>query len=301
MSMENINFQVVSDFEQAKQLWEKFSNNELLFDTWEFRNCFYKYDNFPIYFIVGYDQGEPIGILGLQRNTEQNYLEFFGGSWMEDNKVLVKSGYEGAIPNFYAQIQETAHMIAINQADQFTQGLPLDDYKFQLDLTNYKTYTDFIEDKFNKKSQDTFRRKIRKIEENKIEIIENNDADIETLIEFNLKTFGDDSSFINEKRKSAYRDFLNLSFEKHLISIKVNDVLQSVSLNLKHNGIMYYLNAGSNNEEIPNLGSYTLLTDIQKSIDLGCKTFDALMISYNWKERWHFNMIPYHKFNFNYQ
>jgi hypothetical protein len=299
--MEQINYQIITDPDQTHQLWEQFSSNELLFDTWEFRNCFYKLDNFPLYFIVGYDQGAPIGLLGLQRNTEHNYLEFFGGSWMEDNKVLVKPGYEAAIPDFYAQIKEPAHLIAINSPDAYTQSLPLDDYKFQLDLTNYKTYWDFIEDKFNKKGQDTFRRKIKKIETNKIEVIENNNPDIEKLIEFNIKTFGDDSSFNNEKRKIVYRDFLNLSFEKYLMTIKVNGVVQSVSLNLKHNGIMYYLNAGSNNEEIPNLGSYTLLTDIQKSIDTGCRIFDALMISYNWKERWHFNMVPYHKFNYNYQ
>jgi len=299
--MEQINYQIITDPDQARQLWEQFSSNELLFDTWEFRNCFYKLDNFPLYFIVGYDQGAPVGLLGLQRNTEHNYLEFFGGSWMEDNKVLVKAGYEAAVPDFYAQIKEPAHLIAINSPDVFSQGLPLDDYKFQLDLTNYKTYWDFIEDKFNKKGQDTFRRKIKKIETNQIEVIENNNPDIEKLIEFNIKTFGDDSSFNNEKRKIVYRDFLNLSFEKYLMTIKVNGVIQSVSLNLKHNGIMYYLNAGSNNEEIPNLGSYTLLIDIQKSIDTGCRIFDALMISYNWKERWHFNMVPYHKFNFNYQ
>lgn len=294
--MDSINFQVATNLDECKEYWEKFSPNITLFDLWNFRYCFYKHDNFPLHFIVGFLKSEPVGILPLQLNTDQGYLEFFGGSWMEDNKVFIDEKYLDLIEKFFSQITDKANLIAINSKDVFCSALPIDEYKYQLDLTNYSSYWDYIRDKYNKKGNDTFKRKFKKIEQNSIEFIKNNPEDMELLIEFNIKNFREDSSFNDEKRKLIYKDFLNLGLEHHLITIKVNGVKQAVSMNIVYKGVFYYLNAGSNFEEIPNLGNYTVMNDIGKAIELKCKIFDALMISYNWKERWHFNKIPFTKF-----
>lgn len=294
--MDSINFQVVSNLDECKEYWERFSPKVTLFDLWDFRYCFYKYDNYPLHFIVGFLGSEPIGLLPLQLNTNEGYVEFFGGSWMEDNKVFIDEKYFDLTEKFFLQITGKANLIAINTKDKFCSSLPVDEYKYQLDLTNYSSYWDYIKDKYNKKGNDTFRRKFRKIEQDSIEFIENNPEDMDLLIELNIKNFKEDSSFNDGKRKLIYKDFLNLGLEHHLITIKVNGIKQAVSMNIVYNGIFYYLNAGSNFEEIPNLGNYTIMNDIGKAIELKCKTFDALMISYNWKERWHFNKIPFTKF-----
>jgi hypothetical protein len=295
--MENPNFQVITDIEECKKYWEMFSFKTTLFDLWDFRYCFYKYDNYPLHFIVGFLDSQPIGLLPLQLNTDKGgYLEFFGGNWMEDNKVYIDEKYSGFVEKFFGHITDKAHLIAINSPDSYCSSLPIDEYKYQLDIKNYSSYWDYIQDKYNDKSQDTFRRKFRKIEQNSIEFSENNSEDMDLLIELNIRNFKEDSSFNDEKRKLIYKDFLQLGLEYHLITIKVNGVKQAVSMNIVYNDVFYYLNAGSNFEEVPNLGNYTIMSNIGKAIELKCKKFDALMISYNWKERWHFDKIPFTKF-----
>ena len=294
--IENLNFRVITNTDECKEYWGKFSPQITLFDLWDFRNCFYKYDNYPLYFIVGFLDQEPIGLLPLQMNINEGYLEFFGGSWMEENKVYISEKYSELIKNFFLQIKGKANLIAINGPDKFYSLLPVDEYKYQLDLTDYSSYWDYIKDKYNKKGNDTFKRKFKKIEQNSIEFIENNPEDMELLFKLNIKNFKDDSSFNDEKRKLIYKDFLELGLEHHLITIKVNGIKQAVSMNIVYKGVFYYLNAGSNFEDIPNLGNYTIMNNIGKAIELKCKIFDALMISYNWKERWHFNKIPFTKF-----
>ena len=135
--METVKFRVIYDIKEAQEYWEQFSYKETLFDLWQFRYSFYKYDNFPIYFILGELAGNVVGLLPLQRDTTNNFLQFFGGYWMEDNKVFIKPEYIGLIPQFYEQIKEPAKLKGIHQDDGFTANLPLDDYRYRLDLTNY--------------------------------------------------------------------------------------------------------------------------------------------------------------------
>jgi hypothetical protein len=297
-----LTFEIISDLDQARALWSEFSYDQTLFDTWEFRHCFYKYFNFPIHFIVGKnDSGEKVGLLALQRNTNEGYLEFFGGSWMEDNKLFIKPGYEHEAQAFYSQINEPAHLIGINGGSDYEKGLVLDEYKYLLPISNYNSYQDYISDKFNKKTQQTYARKFRKIESLNPQMILNQDPDIEKLIDYNIQTFGEDSSFHSPYRKEIYRDMLSLPFNRYLLSIKINDQIEAVCLNIEYKGTMFYLNAGANNQQIPNLGSYIIMQAIDIAIKNKFNTFDALMISYNWKERWHFNKIPFNKFDYSYQ
>lgn len=288
----------ISDLDTAHSIWNDLSYNKTLFDNWDFRFVFYKYFNYPLDFITyRSDQGELLGLLPLQFNSDNNYYEFFGGSWMEDNKPYVKDGNSEIIPQLFGGIKGPAHLIGINSDDGLSKSFPLDDYKYQLDLSNYSSYLDYITDKFNKKSQQTYRRKFRKIEELDPQILLNRNEDIEKLIEYNIQTFQDDSSFHSPFRKEIYRDLLNLPQNKYLISIMINNKIEAVCLNIEYNNIFYYLNAGANNLDIPNLGSFIIMQAIDLAIKNKCNIFDALMFSYNWKERWHFNKLPFTKYD----
>ena len=295
---EEIHFEIMTDvdMEKAKSLWEQFSYKVTLFDLWDFRYCFYKYDNFPVRFIIGSVKGEPIGLLALQENTEDKCWEFFGGSWMERNNVYVKPGFEMYIEDFYMQVPAPALLGSIYQTDQYSVNLPLDDYNYRLDISYYQNFWDYISDKYSKKGQQTYKRKIRIIEEQKVEFLMNNFEDIDLLIALNLKNFGEESSFNDVKRQQVYKDFLKLDLPIFLQTILIDGKKEAVSLCIKYNETMYYLNAGSNYEAVPNLGNYKILQDIDTAIREKCKMFDALMIAYNWKERWHFDKVPYTKF-----
>ena len=294
--METIQFKIIEDIEQAQKYWELLSYKETLFDLWVFRYSFYKYDNFPLHFILGEINGEPIGLLPLQRDTTKNFLQFFGGFWMEDNKVFIKPEHKHLMPKFYEQIHEPAKLVGINPDDDFTRKLPLDGYKYQLDISQYKSYRDFIKDKFEPDTQHKFRKKIKKIEQYKVEIQKNNLGDIELLFKFSKIIFGADSSFHDPKREALYRDMLTLGLDVYLFTFLIDGKKQAVSLCIKYNDIMYAVNSGINRTEVPDLNSYCSLIKIDEAIKSKCKTFDALMGSFGWKEPWHFKPTAFNKF-----
>ncbi len=97
--MKSLTFKTISNKKDACILWDIFSPKKTLDDEWDFRYTFYKYLKFPLRFIVGFDNGKPIGLLPLQLNTNKGvsqkkfearepFLEFFGGIDTGDNKIF---------------------------------------------------------------------------------------------------------------------------------------------------------------------------------------------------------------------
>ena len=102
---------VVKDLPEAERLWQLLSPQTTIYDSWEFRYCFYKYFNFELFFYVAYDDATPVALLPLQYNSDTGWLEFFGGdNYMEDNRVFVKPGYESIIPKIYASVDRPAKL-----------------------------------------------------------------------------------------------------------------------------------------------------------------------------------------------
>lgn len=110
-----LRFEIVNTLEEAELYWKKFSPQKTICDSWEYRYNFYKYLKFEIVFFVGFENDIPIGVLPLQRNRHSKSLEFFGGSYMEDNTVFVQSGYEFAIQNF---INKYKNNVGLNISQQ---------------------------------------------------------------------------------------------------------------------------------------------------------------------------------------
>jgi hypothetical protein len=129
---------------QAEKLWRLFSPQETIYDDWQFRALFHKYHQHELQFYVGYQNDEPVGFLPLQYNAIEKHLEFWGGSYMEDNRVFIKTGFEQYIPEFYKNIPSKATLGYIRGTDPFTTQLPLEDYKYILPLQGISSIEDFI-------------------------------------------------------------------------------------------------------------------------------------------------------------
>ena len=89
---------------------------------------------------------------------------------------------------------------------------------------------------------------------------------------------------------------LKLDMDVHLFTFIVDEKKRAVSLCIRYNDIMYAINSGVNRNEIPDLNTYCSLMKIEEAIKLKCKSYDALMTSYGWKEQWHFTPTPFKKF-----
>lgn len=298
MNNKKINVNIINDIEQAQTVWKNIVSSKLIYDDWDFRYFFYKYFSYPLRFYAGYDNGELIGFLALQYNSVLKMLEFFGGSFMADNHVFIKPGYEEYIPQFYNSIKEPARLEDITGEDPFTKSLDILEYKYVADISKMKNADDYLVKKFRAKSRNKLRKKIKSIEAVNPKIIVDNYKDIDALMELNKKAFGKESSFFKPFRNEIYHDLFKLNLDIYMFSFIVNSKKEAVSLSVKYKDTYVYINAGTNKDDVSNLGTYVILKNIEKGIQTGAKFFDAGLEDLGWKERWHFEKIPQRVFVF---
>lgn len=304
--MNTLTFKVITDLAEAKAFWELFSPNSTIDDEWAFRYEFYKYLNFPLHFIVGYDGEKPVGLLPLQLNTNKGmstvrfemtepFLEFFGGIDTDDNKVFILPEYKQFIPEFLKQINSIAVLAPL--AEQYTvsnnQAIYYTD-KFVVDLKGLTNLDMFLEKNFHGKSKRRLRNRIHYFYKNyKIEIRKGTDKDLELLFSLNQSRFGERSAFHMEHRRQLFRDLLHL-YNADLFTIYIDGKPKAVSFSLMHKGVYSGLNSGYD-YSIRDLGKFVFITKIQRAIELGCEVFDAGKNDNGWKEHFHLQKIPQYK------
>lgn len=292
--MTNFSVKIITDPKEAEKLWQLLSPKENIYDLWDFRYCFYKYDNYELNFYAGYVDGELMGLMPLQYDSK-GYLDYFGGDFMESNRIFTKPGYENYIPNFYASIERIAKLDDIVGSDEFTQKLDMEDYKYTLNLDSLKKYNDFIEKYLSGKAKKNLKREIKQIKENELKITENDFGDLDLLIDLNISNFKDDSYFVLPNWRQTFHDLIKLNFDFYLITISVNGKKQAVSLSILYNGVYSVLAVGSS-REVPNIGKYLTLKNFQKAIDLKAKTIDFGMGDCGWKKHWNLEKTPQFEF-----
>lgn len=295
--MTKITFRVITDIIEAQKIWELLSPKKSLYDDWNFRYTFYKYYKPEILFQVGYVDEKPIGLLPLQHEAGITTLDFFGGDYMEDNRVFILPGYEEYLPEFYHSLTEKVRLDFITGEDEFTKQLPFSDYKYILPLHDFTSSDEYIQKYFQGETKKKLIKRLKKVAEHQIEILSNQWDDIELLFEFNIQKFQDHSMFLRPFRKEIFRDFISAtSFQTRLITFVVDGVKQAVSMSIMYNGIYASMNTGVHPEAVKDLSSYIHVKKIDDALQLNMKVFDAFVRNYGWKENWKFVKIPQYKF-----
>lgn len=287
----------VTDIKEAQRLWRALSPHKFIFDDWDFRFTFYKYETYPVDFYAAYErcglEEILVGLMPLQVNPEYG-REFFSEVDCEENRPFVKAGYEKIIPDLYAAIEGPAKCFDISGNDSFTAALPLEDYIYVLPLAGLSSFEDFLSSRLSPKKRRNIKQELKEIEKDQPEIVWNNKTDIESLFALNIKNFGEDS-YLNVSGQRAWRELLNPAWDYHLVALKINQQIAAASLAIYYNHTYYYLiNGVSHNTH--SLGKYLNKINIEKAISLGADYFDAGLGDCNWKEAWHFDRVPQYKF-----
>lgn len=290
--MNTLEIKRIENINEAKLIWNKLSPDKTLCDNWDFRYCFYKYFNYPLYFYAGFDKGEIVGLLPLQFNEQDKQLEFFGGNFMRDNHVFIKPGYEECIPQFYNAISQPAKMQSIVGGDEFTKSFEIYKYKYIANLSGLKNADDYFLKGFTSRSRKKLRNKLKLIEPYKPEVILNNFEDIDFLIDLNRKNFGERSSFNKPHRHEIFHDLFKLDLDFYFMSYVINGKKEAASFSLKYKDTFVYINSGTNKDGIPGLGSYVIFKQIEKAIETGASSLDAGLGDSGWKEIWHLEKVP---------
>lgn len=281
---------------EAKKWWEHFSPNVTLYDAWDFRHCFHERLNYDIFFYVGYTGEQPVGLLAMQYNSRRQCYEPFGGSYMYDVSVFIAPGYENYIPKFYETLPQPTKIIDITGEDIFTASLPVSSHKYLLNLESFSSVHDYLEKKMVSKYRTNIKRRVKLTEQTGVTVEHNQLADLDLMIELNLRTFHD-SNFQKPFRREIFHDLIEkYAFGTEMLTFSLNGVKQAVSLSFNYNGRYYYINLGIDKTASPHLWTYVTFKNIERAIELGCKTFDAGIGDYGWKEHWGFTKFPEHTF-----
>ncbi len=301
MEKQTIQFRCVTDVLEAEKLWREFSPEETIYDAWEFRALFHKYHQKEVRFYVGFLGEEVIGVLPLQYNAEKGWFEFFGGDYMEDNRLFLKLECEIYRPDFYEYMKTLGEKIKleyIRATDDFTKTFEVVDQKWVLPLGGLTSYKDFLDKNFEGKTRNTFYRKIRKFETETIEIIKNNFQDLELLFEYNKLMFGDHSSFNDRPfHQEIFRDLVKMpQFAPEILTFVINGEKEAVSFSLRYKGWYEFFLFGLRPDKIQNLSTLINVHNIQTAIDMQSSYFDAFVGAYGWKDRWHFTPISQYKY-----
>lgn len=310
--MTALDFRIITDLNEARDIWEQFSPHQAIDDEWEFRQIWVEEYNFPLHFIVGYEGEKPVGLLPLQQNTlkglspkllqkNEPFLEFFGGIDTDNNKILTLPGYEYYTADFLKQITSPAVLTDLllpyevnGVAAEYTTD------RFEANLEGLKSFEDFLFKNLSGKSRQAIMNKVRNLYKNfKVEIRPGTQEDLNLLFEYSIQKFGADSSFNMEDRKRIYQNIYK-NFPNDLFVIYLNDKPSAVAFCLIYKNTYISLNIGYDYES-RYVAKLLVATEIQRAIEKGCTKFDAGKGENGWKEQFHLTPIPQYKLELNIQ
>ena len=287
---------LVHDIKEAEALWREISPNKTIFDDWDFRYAFYKYEPCPLHFYVAKEDGKLVGLLPLQFNKDWDGLEFFAEEPCEENRAFIKDGREDIIPKLYSAIKGRAKFYDISGEDKFTCALPLEDYKYILPLDGLKDFNDFLATRLSTKRRHSLAKEILSVDNLKPKYAVNEWADFEKLIILNVNSFAKESYLKTKDDQAPWRELIKKTFNWRLISIQIAGETQAVSLSVNYQGNWHYLLTGVNFQSFPGLGKYLTKVNIEEAIKDGAKYFDAGLGDCGWKDLWHFDRLSQYEF-----
>lgn len=289
---------LIQDLKEAEKLWREISPRRVIFDEWDFRYEFYKYEPKPICFRAAYEinnnHEELIGLMPLVDYAEYGH-GFFAEEPCEENRVFTKSGKEAVIKEIYESLSGKIQFYDISGEDEFTKAFPLEDYKYFLPLQDYQSFNDFAQARFSRKKRHSLNTDFHKIIALNPKIIYGRKEDILKLFSLNNNNFSD-SYLKSEIETSAWKDLLKLPYQWEIISVEINNEIQAVSLSVLYNNRYFYLINGTNYQVYSGLGKYLNRLNLERALELKADVWDVGLGDCNWKEAWHLDRLPQYEY-----
>ena len=281
-------FKVCQDIDECHTFWNKFSPNKGLFDIWNYRLCFYDTSDNEPYFIVGYENGEEIGVIPLCFVKSKSQYTYFGGWFPERNLFFLKD--KAKLAQLLAQCPKNTFIEGIDPSERRYYPFSDDEYTYYLDLSKYDNDFEKYFSSFDKKKQKNFKRELQNIP--KYQIYRNRLQDFDRLVELNIKQYEEDSKFNNETIKKGIYKMIKLANKSNILemtSLEIGGKTEAVDVGIVYGKWYYALIGGANNQKIPNLGKLMNILDIKSAIVRKANFVDFFATSGYWKSTWHFD------------
>lgn len=297
--MASLQFKIITDILEAEKIWRTLSPNLSVFDDWDFRMCFHKYYQTELSFIAGYDGDTLIGLLPLQV-TKDGVLEFWCGSYMEDNRLFIKAGHENQVPAFYDYIKTLGKKITLDYIagnDTYTTSLPVTGYKYVLPLTCANTEA-YIEQTFHGETKKKLKKRLKKVADLNVHITPDVFADFDLFVRYNLEMFADSAFRDRPHHVEIFKELLkeHPNFKARFLTFAVGEEKLAITMGLIYHDTYVSINRGFAATVDASFKEYVQIKKIEDAITLGCKYFDGMAGDYGWKERWGMQKVVQYKF-----
>jgi len=281
-----ISFQIVKDLNLCRQLWEKYSPNLYLSQLWDYRLCFHQgYQSQP-YFIVAYENSNPVGFIPLEFYPTNNVYQIFGGGdWNE--KLDLYLGQKISDHDLYQMIKlipPNQKIIFLSADSRFIK--PFEPTYF-IDINQVPEFETFLSN-MDKKHRKNLRLEIKKIEQSKIDIKFGETNIVDNIVKFNQERFGKESSFSSLGFDTTFKLLLTQESRKNnikTISVYINNQIEAAAICALYKDTFTYLQGGSN-PQLNNLGKYLNYQVIKMAYGLKPTIIDLLSDDCGWKIHW---------------
>ncbi len=291
--------EIVSDLQRCFNLWQEFSPQKTLFDTWEFRYAFYLgYYYQPYFALLKNQKKENLALLPLWYDEGKKKYVWFGSDWQEE--VSFFSRDPKYIPILLSLAPSPLFLNAISQDSvsflEDKSKFEPDESKYILNLEGFSCHEDYLMTLKNN-PRHNLRKDRRRIEKQSPQIIINNFSDFDSLVELAKKRFdkkGEKTDWEDPRRLETFRQVMRLagkSYKIRMITVKIGEITAGVDLICLFNNTYFTVKCGYNVSDFSGIGNFINLFEIDDAIRLGMKKIDFLQNNYTWKSRW-FEAVP---------
>ncbi|MEK6942461.1 MAG: GNAT family N-acetyltransferase [Nanoarchaeota archaeon] len=277
------------------RLWNHFTPNQHMFDSWDYRACFYDRQEAKPHFIVGRDKRKIVGVIPLAYSKKDNDYSYFGGWFPERNAFFFND--KSKLGNLLNECPDKTLIEGIDPKEAKYYNFSEDQYTYYIDLAKYGYNFEKYFNSFEKKKQKNFRSDLKKIP--KYKVYYNRTRDFKRLVQLNIKQFEDDSVYKREWLKRGVKKMILAAQKKRtlqMISVEVNGKVEAVDVGFKHKNWYHVLTGSANNQKIPNIGKLMVVLDIQNAIAKKVRYVDFLSSCDHWKKQWGFDKQMLFKF-----
>ena len=308
-------FEIIKDEKGCKELWNKFSPNEILWDLWDFRHCFHN-KNFDFHFIACAENSKITGLMPLVYDKSNKHYTYFGGWFPEQNRFFLEDKKKLAL--FLEKCPKNTKISYIKKSEKDFYNFTSDEKRYFLNFVKYSSNNDLLPNlrvlenskfakqilfdnylkTFTKKHRKNFRYDLKKLKEKNYAIKINNVEDFSKLIEFNKQRFGEKSDYHDKIFVESMKKLMESAQKKnvlHMMSVMFNEKTEAVGLGVIYNKVYYVIGIGRN-VEIENLGKLLIFEQIMNALEQNCNEIDFLSTESGWKELWNLDSEQMYKF-----
>lgn len=291
----------VTDQDACEALWDKFSPRQRAWDDWELMYAFHDQDRYRFNFMVHETGGGADGLIPLVEDTKDGSFELFGGCYADSRVLWIDiDDFQECFDNLpdntaFFDLRGTWVNEVLEKFPQFEANFVEKDNQYFLVPAEFGyDFNNHMQATFSKDRRKTFVRDLRKLEEvYKPELTWNDADETEAFIELNVNNFGEESDYAIEEGKQevrrVVRELQDLGYLRTL-AIRIDGVIQGVSLSALYNNNWVALYSSSNND-INNLGKFLTVATIQEGCRLQVDEINY-MTGMAWKAAWHMKENP---------